>query len=184
MLQSTAPFAETAVARSLPSATVAPTEAPPARGTVALFRGCIMDTVFRHGDHTRYACVRCHSQGAVHGQTLISAPADCRACHHSLPVAQPCSSCHRDEAASSRAFEVLRTLTLPGGATPVRALPFASAVAEFGMLLRDTKAAPERWTSLGQRLRSLPVVVEDAADRQGFVEMVELAAGLRKIGGK
>ena len=66
----------------------------------------------------------------------------------------------------------------------VRALPFASAVAEFGMLLRDAKASPERWTALGQRLRSLPVVVDDAADRQGFVEMVELAAGLRRIGGR
>jgi Ca-activated chloride channel family protein len=78
----------------------------------------------------------------------------------------------------------LMTQPVRGNGGPVRALPFASAVAEFGMLLRDTKAAPERWTTLSQRLRSLPVVVEDAADRQGFIEMVELAAGLRRIGGK
>ncbi|HET9371804.1 MAG TPA: von Willebrand factor type A domain-containing protein [Vicinamibacterales bacterium] len=78
----------------------------------------------------------------------------------------------------------LMTQPVRGNGNAVRALPFASAVAEFGMLLRDTKASAERWTALGQRLRSLPVAVDDAADRQGFVEMVELAAGLRRIGGR
>jgi Ca-activated chloride channel family protein len=78
----------------------------------------------------------------------------------------------------------LMTQPVRANGNTVRALPFASAVAEFGMLLRDTKAPAERWTALGQRLRSLPVVVDDAADRQGFMEMVELAAGLRRIGGR
>jgi hypothetical protein len=82
------------------------------------------DTVFRHDDHTRLACARCHSEGAVHGRTLVRTREDCRACHHAAPDAEPCAGCHRDEAASTRLLAIVRTLSLPAGATPTRALPF------------------------------------------------------------
>ena len=48
MLASTEPLERTAVARALPPAAREPSAPPERRPTVALFRGCIMDTVFRH----------------------------------------------------------------------------------------------------------------------------------------
>jgi Ca-activated chloride channel family protein len=61
------------------------------------------------------------------------------------------------------------------------ALPFAAAVAEFGLLLRDPEVDVARWTRLAEQVKALPVSGEDAADRQGLVDLVELAAGLRKL---
>jgi Ca-activated chloride channel family protein len=66
-----------------------------------------------------------------------------------------------------------------GGST--RDLPFAAAVAEFGMLLRTPEAPADRWTRLSRSLKSMDIPIEDAADRQGFRELVELAAGLKKL---
>ena len=66
-----------------------------------------------------------------------------------------------------------------GGST--RDLPFAAAVAEFGMLLRTPEAPADRWARLSRSLRSMEIPIEDAADRQGFRELVELAAGLKKL---
>jgi Ca-activated chloride channel family protein len=60
-------------------------------------------------------------------------------------------------------------------------LTFAAAVAEFGMLLRDTEAPAARWDGLLGRLKTLPVAVTDAADRRNFEELVELAAGLSRM---
>jgi Ca-activated chloride channel family protein len=66
-----------------------------------------------------------------------------------------------------------------GGQT--RELPFAAAVAEFGLLLREKDAPLARWDGLLARLSKLPVPAEDAAERQGLREVVELAVGLRKL---
>jgi Ca-activated chloride channel family protein len=66
-----------------------------------------------------------------------------------------------------------------GGAT--RHLPFAAAVAEFGMLLRNPDASASRWTRLLGRLNSIDAPAYGAADRQGFRELVELAAGLKRL---
>jgi Ca-activated chloride channel family protein len=66
-----------------------------------------------------------------------------------------------------------------GGST--RDLPFAAAVAEFGMLLRTPEAPADRWMRLTRNLKSMDVPIEDAADVQGFRELVELAAGLKKL---
>ena len=66
------------------------------------------------------------------------------------------------------------------GATP-SVLPFAAAVAEFGLLLRDDKAAAARWNGLADRIKVLPWPVQGDADRQAFAELVDLAAGLKKI---
>jgi Ca-activated chloride channel family protein len=62
-----------------------------------------------------------------------------------------------------------------------RALPFAAAVAEFGLLLRDAEPNVDRWTRLADRLRALPVGAGGAADRQGLLDLVELAASLRSL---
>ncbi len=70
---------------------------------------------------------------------------------------------------------------------PVRAgglaadLPFAAAVAEFGMLLRDDQASANRWSALVRRLQTIESPLQSAADREAFADLVELAAGLRKL---
>jgi hypothetical protein len=73
---------------------------------------------------------------------------------------------------------------------PVRAggsathLPFAAVVAEFGLLLRDDKATREQWSTLLQHVRAFKSDKRGmTADQDGFTELVELAAGLRRLGG-
>lgn len=66
-----------------------------------------------------------------------------------------------------------------GGGT--RYLPFASAVADFGLLLRDDRAPRARWSSLQFRMKTLTASTGRESDRETFAELVELAAGLRRI---
>jgi Ca-activated chloride channel family protein len=73
---------------------------------------------------------------------------------------------------------------------PVRAsgsaahLPFAAVVAEFGLLLRDDKATTEQWSTLIRHVRAFKSDTRGmTADQDGFTELVELAAGLRRLGG-
>lgn len=63
----------------------------------------------------------------------------------------------------------------------VRELPFAAAVAEFGLLLRDEKTPAARWRSLRARVAALQAPPGLAAERDGFAELVELAAGLARL---
>ena len=78
-------------------------------------------------------------------------------------------------------------LTRPVTMTPAstggsaRVLPFAAAVAEFGLLLRDDKAPASRWNGLTERLKSLSWPVQGAADREAFTDLVGLAAGIKKM---
>jgi len=67
----------------------------------------------------------------------------------------------------------------PGGRAPD--LAFAAAAAEFGLLLRDSQLPIDRWQDLSRRLRSLEVTADTAADRQALADLVDLAAGLRKL---
>jgi Ca-activated chloride channel family protein len=67
----------------------------------------------------------------------------------------------------------------PGGR--VRHLPFATAVAEFGLLLRDNVGDTERWSSLSRRIAAAPVTESIASDRAAFVELVETAKGLARL---
>ena len=59
-------------------------------------------------------------------------------------------------------------------------LPFASAVAEFALLLRDGHPAAGRWDALVSRLRG-SASTDPEGERLGFVHVVELAAGLQRI---
>src|SRR6185295_2535375 len=60
-------------------------------------------------------------------------------------------------------------------------VPFAAAVAEFGLLLRDTRSPADRWDLLAERIKTMAGTGTDAADRQSFRDLVELAAGLKRI---
>jgi len=59
-------------------------------------------------------------------------------------------------------------------------LPFAAAVAEFAILLREGHAPEARWDALVARLQDLRSS-DPEGERQGFVHVVELAAGLQKL---
>jgi Ca-activated chloride channel family protein len=67
----------------------------------------------------------------------------------------------------------------PGGR--VRHLPFATAVAEFGLLLRDSVADAERWAALSRRLAAAPVGESLASDKAALVELIDTAKGLVRL---
>jgi Ca-activated chloride channel family protein len=56
-------------------------------------------------------------------------------------------------------------------------LPFASAVADFGLLLRDERAMGPRWEALTSRLKQL----SRTSDRDAVAELVGLAASLKRV---
>ena len=57
-------------------------------------------------------------------------------------------------------------------------LPFASIVAQFGMLLRDAEPRLDEWRALSRRLDNLQSTVP-AADRNSLAQLVELAAAMK-----
>ncbi len=64
---------------------------------------------------------------------------------------------------------------------PVRHLPFASAVAEFGLMLRRGTTDAGRWDALVRRVNALNVSPALATDKAGFGELVETARGLARL---
>jgi Ca-activated chloride channel family protein len=83
----------------------------------------------------------------------------------------------RYKAPSASESDLMEQPVRAGGAAPH--LPFAAAVAEFGMLLRDGRDQAPRWSSLSARLRGL-TGGGSSADREAFSDLVETAAGLKK----
>ncbi len=75
---------------------------------------------------------------------------------------------------------ITQPLRFAAGARPVH-LPFAAAVAEYGLLLRDARASAARWDGLARRLASLPVPATRMADRDAVAELVALARGLKRL---
>jgi len=74
--------------------------------------------------------------------------------------------------------DLIEQAVRPGGRAPD--LPFAAAVAEFGLLLRDAQSPQDRWTSLVQRLKTIEAPTSRASDREALADLVELAAALRR----
>ena len=74
--------------------------------------------------------------------------------------------------------ELITHVVRPGGR--VQHLPFAAAVAEFGVLLRDQPRNATRWDALVRRVDTLPAP-GPRSDRDGFQELVAIAAGLARI---
>ncbi len=84
----------------------------------------------------------------------------------------------RYQAPEGSASRLIEQAVRAGG--PARYLPFASAVAEFGLLLRDDRAFDGHWDDLRARVRSVPAVTGRESDRETLAELVELAAALRR----
>ncbi|HEX5069785.1 MAG TPA: von Willebrand factor type A domain-containing protein [Vicinamibacterales bacterium] len=64
---------------------------------------------------------------------------------------------------------------------PAQYLPMASAVAEFGLLLRDAPRDAQRWDALAWRTNRLTVPNGGAAELDNFKELVATARGLARI---
>jgi Ca-activated chloride channel family protein len=63
-------------------------------------------------------------------------------------------------------------------AGPVRHLPLAAALAEFGLLLRDGSRGDARWEALSRRVAALEVPRALVTDKDRLAELVAIAAGL------
>jgi Ca-activated chloride channel family protein len=63
----------------------------------------------------------------------------------------------------------------------VQHLPLATAVAEFGQILRDAPRNIERWDALERRAARLTAPASLAADLDGFRELVATARGLARL---
>jgi Ca-activated chloride channel family protein len=60
-------------------------------------------------------------------------------------------------------------------------LPLASAVAEFGLLLRDGSTNAARWDALARRVENLQVPAPLNSDKEAFKELVAIARGLVRL---
>jgi Ca-activated chloride channel family protein len=85
----------------------------------------------------------------------------------------------RYKAPEGEASDLLSQVVRAGGR--VQHLPFASAVAEFGLLLRSQSRNPEQWSALARRVDALAVPGTMAADKESFKELVETARALVRI---
>jgi Ca-activated chloride channel family protein len=79
----------------------------------------------------------------------------------------------------SETSDLLTQVVRPGGR--VQYLPLASAVAEFGLLLRDAPRNSERWDALSRRVATLDGPGSMGSDRDSFKELVEIARGLARL---
>jgi Ca-activated chloride channel family protein len=76
----------------------------------------------------------------------------------------------------ARASELMKQSVEVDG--PATHLPFAAAVMELGLLLREEQVPTRRWEDFVGRARSIPDSVP-GADRAAFIELVDLVAALR-----
>lgn len=53
------------------------------------------DATFSHSRHRDVACLTCHSTSDAHGEVTVATTGECMECHHSPPVSNDCTSCHR-----------------------------------------------------------------------------------------
>ena len=79
----------------------------------------------------------------------------------------------------SETSELISKAVRIGG--PVQFLPLASAVAEFGLLLRDSPRDVQRWDALAYRTNRLTVPNSESAELENLREMIATARGLARI---
>ncbi|HEU5210757.1 MAG TPA: hypothetical protein VFU06_15285 [Longimicrobiales bacterium] len=63
---------------------------------------------FDHARHTQVDCLACHSAENTHGQITVTSFNDCRSCHHTGSVVQPCTRCHTSTDMPGGAFDLRR----------------------------------------------------------------------------
>ena len=108
------------------------------------------------------------------------------ALRYQAPVLQPTAAARTSElltvkvrykSATASTSQLIEQPLRPG--SRASHLPFAAAVAEFGLLLREPAPLAPRWQALTERLRKVGGG-GSAADREAFADLVEAAAGIKR----
>jgi hypothetical protein len=97
--------------------------APPVVTTAAIGRPRADSIVFQHGQHRGVDCAACHESVTTHGQVTIASFTQCQQCHHTAPVAQPCTRCH-DQRELTTTYRHPQTIRLSVAQPVTRRLPF------------------------------------------------------------
>ncbi|CAN5616853.1 hypothetical protein BH23GEM9_BH23GEM9_33750 [soil metagenome] len=81
---------------------------------------------FQHAQHRGVQCTACHETVRTHGAVVIASFAECRQCHHTAPVAQPCTRCH-EQNELRQPYRLPQAVRLAGRPPRTRNLPFNHA---------------------------------------------------------
>jgi nitrate/TMAO reductase-like tetraheme cytochrome c subunit len=108
------------------------------------------DLRFRHGQHRDVECSACHRTVRTHGELVITTLRECRQCHHTQPVADRCSRCHRPADYQARPYRVTETfrLSVQQRRPRERALSFEHRTHE-GVACRECHTAPLTLSAAG-----------------------------------
>ena len=79
---------------------------------------------FDHARHTQVGCTECHNSTDAHGRVTTTTVRDCRSCHHTGSVAQPCSRCHGPSTVSAQRYDVRRAFRPTVGTAENRTFSF------------------------------------------------------------
>jgi len=157
MLASTEPLERTAVARALPSAPREPSAPPERRPTVALFRGCIMDTVFRHVNEATKRTLE------ANGYRVLEVPGQvcCGALHE-----------HASDAAGAAALARENVKAFAGHADFIvtNSAGCGAVLKEYGHLLGSADGA-----AFGARVRDVSELLAAAGPRPGAPVPLDVA---------
>ncbi|HVQ27133.1 MAG TPA: heterodisulfide reductase-related iron-sulfur binding cluster, partial [Planctomycetota bacterium] len=149
MLAATEPLEKAALARALPAHAPTSHSAAPRRPTVALFRGCIMDTVFRHVNEATRRTLE------ANGFRVLEVPGQvcCGALHeHASDTAGAARLARENVAAFAGRADFIVTNSAGCGAV----------LKEYGHLLRSEAGA-----TFGARVRDVSELLADAGPREG-----------------
>ena len=84
---------------------------------------------FWHAQHRGVECLSCHTMDRSHGALTVTSLQDCRACHHTEPVANSCTNCHARAEVRNVTARPTKRMDLRIGSLnrPTRQLPFSHA---------------------------------------------------------
>ncbi|MFL5506190.1 MAG: (Fe-S)-binding protein [Gemmatimonadales bacterium] len=149
MLAATEPLEKSALVRALPAHAPTSHAAAPRRPTVALFRGCIMDTVFRHVNEATRRTLE------ANGFRVLEVPGQvcCGALHeHASDTDGAARLARENVAAFAGRADFIVTNSAGCGAV----------LKEYGHLLRSEAGA-----AFGARVRDVSELLADAGPREG-----------------
>jgi hypothetical protein len=78
---------------------------------------------FEHAQHRGVECSACHDTAQRHGAVAITSFAECRECHHTAPVAQPCTRCH-ERGELRQPYRIAQRVDFSVAPAQTRQLPF------------------------------------------------------------
>lgn len=149
MLSSTEPFAKTRTARALSAVPPVAASPAPRRPTVALFRGCIMDTVFSHVNEATKRTLEANGYRVLE----VGGQVCCGALHeHATDT----------EGAATLARENVKAFAGRADFIVTNSAGCGAVLKEYGHLLHSEEGA-----AFGARVRDVSELLAEAGPRQG-----------------